>query len=80
MEVVFGVQGIDRSIKVDLPEDEVAALRKRLEEVFSEGATGQIVWITDGDGRVLGVPVDKLAYIELGADRAGRRVGFDAAD
>jgi hypothetical protein len=80
MEVVFGVQGIDRSIKVDLPEDEVKALRTRLEEIFSEGAAGQIVWITDGDGRVLGVPVDKLAYIELGAERAGRRVGFDAAE
>jgi hypothetical protein len=80
MEVVFGVQGIDRPIKVDLPEDKVTALRTQLEEIFSAGAAGQIVWITDGDGRVLGVPVDKLAFIELGAEKAGRRVGFDSED
>jgi hypothetical protein len=54
----------------------VEDLRKRLEKIFSEGAAGQILWITDSDGRTLGIPVDKLAYVELGAEKSGRPVGF----
>ena len=78
MEVVFGVQAIERGLRVELDDKEVTALRKRIEGIFEEGATGQILWVTDNNGRVLGIPVDKLAYIELGADKAERRVGFSA--
>jgi hypothetical protein len=78
MEVVFGVQGTDRGLRVELDEKEVEALRKQLEQMFTEGA-GQILWITDKNGRVLGIPVNKLGYVELGADKADRRVGFAAS-
>lgn len=78
MEVVFGVQAIERGLRVELDDKEVTALRKRIEGIFEEGATGQILWVTDNNGRVLGIPLDKLAYIELGADKAERRVGFSA--
>ena len=77
MDVVFGVEATERGLRVELGEKEVAALRKQIEGIFEEGATGQILWITDSNGRVLGIPVNKLVYIELGADK-GRRVGFSA--
>jgi hypothetical protein len=79
MEVVFGVASIERGLRVELEEKDVTALRKRLEEIFGEGATGQILWVNDKNGRVLGIPVDKLAYVELGAEKGDRRVGFSSA-
>lgn len=77
MEVVFGVQARDGSIRVQMSEDEVAELRKRLEETFKDDST-QIFWVTDKDGREIGIPTDKIAYVEFGADKAGRQVGFSS--
>ncbi|MGH9112678.1 MAG: DUF3107 family protein [Acidimicrobiales bacterium] len=34
------------------------------------------MWLTDRRGRQYGVPVDKVAYIEIGSTEAGRRIGF----
>jgi hypothetical protein len=79
MEVVLGVQSIERGLRVDLEEKDANALRKQIEEIFAKGTAGQILWITDRSGRVLGIPVDKLAYIELGAEKASRAVGFAAS-
>jgi hypothetical protein len=36
----------------------------------------QLVWLTDSKGRKVGVPVDKIAYVEIGSDDSGHRVGF----
>ena len=79
MEVVFGVQAIERGLRVELDEKDVTALRKQLEDIFAEGTIGQILWITDKTGRVVGIPVDKLVYVELGAEKASRAVGFAAS-
>jgi hypothetical protein len=79
MEIVFGVASIERGLRVELEEKDVAALRKQIEGIFSEGTTGQILWVTDKSGRVIGIPVDKLSYVELGAEKADRRVGFSSA-
>jgi hypothetical protein len=35
-----------------------------------------VLWLTDTKGRRVGVPTDKLAYVELGEDNAAKRVGF----
>jgi hypothetical protein len=37
-----------------------------------------VLWLTDKKGRRVGVPVAKVAYIEVGAPAADRRVGFGA--
>jgi hypothetical protein len=79
MDVVFGVQSSDRGIRVELDEKDAEELRTRVEEVFAGGAAGQIIWINDKSGRTIGFPADKLTYIELGAEKAGRRVGFAAS-
>lgn len=79
MEVVFGVQSSERGLRVELDDKDVDELRKRVEEIFAEGGPGQILWITDKNGRTLGIPIDKLTYVELGADKADRRVGFAAS-
>jgi len=35
-----------------------------------------LVWLTDSKGRRFGVPVDKIAYVEIGSDDASHKVGF----
>jgi hypothetical protein len=37
-----------------------------------------VLWLTDRKGRRVGVPVVKVAYVEVGAPAADRRVGFGA--
>lgn len=77
MEVVFGVQARDGAIRVQMSEEEVAELKKRLEATFQDDAS-QIFWVTDKDGREIGIPTDKIAYVEFGADKASRQVGFSS--
>lgn len=35
-----------------------------------------VLWLTDKDGRSVGVPTDRIAYVELGTADAKRRMGF----
>ncbi len=35
-----------------------------------------VLWLTDKRGRRVGVPAEKIAYIELGANDGDRRIGF----
>ena len=37
-----------------------------------------MLWFTDRRGRRVGVPTEKLAYVEIGATGGDRRVGFSA--
>jgi Protein of unknown function (DUF3107) len=34
------------------------------------------LWLTDSKGRKVGIPTDKLAYVEVAGDSADRKVGF----
>jgi hypothetical protein len=37
---------------------------------------GKILWLTDRKGRQVGVPVGKVAYVEVDPPIAARQVGF----
>lgn len=80
MEVIFGIQARDGSLRVQLPDDEIAALRKELEQALNGEGNKKIVWITDKDGREYGIPSDKIAFVELSSDKAIRQVGFGPSD
>ncbi len=41
-------------------------------------AENTMLWFTDRRGRRVGVPTQKLAYVEIGATGSDRRVGFSA--
>jgi hypothetical protein len=78
MEVIFGVQARDGSIRAQVPDDKVDDLRKQLEAAFSADGPN-IVWVTDKDGREVGIPSDKIAFVEFGTEKASRQVGFSSA-
>ena len=35
-----------------------------------------LVWLTDAKGRRVGVPTDKIAYVEIGSDDSAPKIGF----
>ncbi len=74
MEVIFGVQARDGALRVQLPDDAVAALKKDLEAAVA--GDGKLLWVTDKAGKEYGIPSDKIAFVEFGSEKAGRQVGF----
>ena len=73
MEVRIGVVHTPKELTLDIeggPEDAVKAIEKALKD----GAA--MVWFDDAKGRKVGVPADKLGYIEVDADEGTKRVGF----
>lgn len=74
MDVRIGVRNSPKELEVVLPEDtDSDAVREHVDAAFAAGGT---LWLTDRRGRQYGVPVDKVAYIEIGSTDAGRRIGF----
>jgi hypothetical protein len=76
VDVRIGVQNATRELEVLLADDtDSDKLRQHVDKALSSGGT---LWLTDRRGRRFGVPVDKLAYVEIGSSEAGRRIGFGA--
>lgn len=72
MEVKIGVQNVNRELVLDTDQegDEiVATVEKAL------AGEGGVLSLTDNKGRRVVVPLDKLAYVELGSPTIGQ-VGF----
>jgi hypothetical protein len=74
VDVRIGVKNSPKELEVILADDtDGEAVRAHIDSAFSDGGT---LWLTDRRGRQYGVPVDKVAYIEIGATDEGRRIGF----
>ena len=73
MEVRIGVvySAKELSVELDGKADEVVAA---VEDALKGGAP--VIWLTDKKGRRIGVPADKVAYIEVAEEDAAKRVGF----
>ncbi len=77
MEVRIGVVYSPKEIELDLGDvDDATKVADDITTTVAEGST--MLWLTDKRGRRVGVPTDKLAYVEIGTDAAGRHVGFSA--
>jgi hypothetical protein len=77
VDVRIGITHTPKELEVEMPDDVdgdkmVADIEKLLK-------TGDgVLWLTDRKGRRVGIPVVKVAYVEVGAPAADRRVGFGA--
>ena len=76
MEVRIGVVYTARELTVET-DDTVDGVTAAIEGAMSNGDS--MLWLTDTKGRRIGVPVDKIAYVEVAADAGGRKVGFGAS-
>jgi hypothetical protein len=72
MDVKIGVVYTAKELVVDTDQsvDDVVAA---VEAAVAQKTT--MLWLVDRRGRRVGVPADKLAYVEFGEDE-GRKVGF----
>lgn len=74
MDVRIGVSQIAKEIEVDLADgSDPAEIKATLDAALAGGTTW---WITDKKGRQIGVPAEKLAYVEIGSPDEARRIGF----
>jgi Protein of unknown function (DUF3107) len=74
MEIKIGVVYTPHELIIDT-DDDVATVTSTIEEAMTAET---ILWLTDTKGRRVGVPTDKIAYVEVGSDAGGRQVGFGA--
>ncbi|ALC21013.1 DUF3107 domain-containing protein [Streptomyces pristinaespiralis] len=74
MEVKIGVQHAPRELVLESGES-----AEEVERVVAEALAGksQLLSLTDEKGRRVLVPVDRLAYVDIG-ESTTRRVGFGA--
>ena len=80
MDVIFGIPARDGTIKIQLEDDQVPALKSQLDEAFAK-EHGTILWVTDKDGIEYGIPTEKIAFVEFSGDvKTARRVGFNSGD
>lgn len=75
MDVRIGVTYTGKELDIDLGDDAVAEDVQADVEAAVTG-DGHMLWLTDKRGRRLGVPTDKIAYVEIGSPDADRRIGF----
>ncbi|MDA8070297.1 MAG: DUF3107 domain-containing protein [Actinomycetota bacterium] len=77
MDVRIGIAQSVKELEVELPDDaERDAVIADIDAALGRG--DGVLWLTDRKGRRVGVPVGKLAYVEVGAPVTERRVGFGA--
>jgi hypothetical protein len=67
VDVRIGITHSPKEIEVEMPDD-----------ADGDKVGDGVLWLTDRKGRRVGVPVVKVAYVEVGAPASDRRVGFGA--
>lgn len=79
MDVRIGVTYSPKELDLELADDaDAEGLRSQVESALA-GGQDSVLWLTDRRGRQVGVPVGKIAYVEIGAPGADRRIGFAGA-
>lgn len=73
--VKVGVAETNRVIEIET--DDPQAFRTNIEEAFRQNLT--VVWFEDTKRRLVGVPLSRLAYIEIEQDGAAHQIGFARA-
>lgn len=77
MDVRIGITQTPKEIEVEMGDDvDRDTVVAEIEKLLTTG--DGVLWLTDRKGRRVGVPVVKVAYVEVGAPAADRRVGFGA--
>ena len=75
MDVRIGIVQSMKELDIELPEDaDREKVLAGIEAVLAQ--EGTILWLTDRKGRQVGVPVGKVAYVEVDPPSSDRQVGF----
>lgn len=73
MEIRIGVVDSPKEINLEIKEG-VEDLVKRIDEALMNGTS--VLWLQDEKDRRIGIPSNKVAYVEIDPESAPRSVGF----
>jgi hypothetical protein len=74
LEVKIGVIYSAKELSIELDGGKADEIVATIEDALKGGAP--VIWLIDKKGRRVGVPSDKVAYIEVAEEDAAKRVGF----
>ena len=75
VDLRIGVTYSAKELELEVPEGTTAEdLRKQVASALADD--DGVLWITDRRGRQVGIPVSKVAYVEIGSPHEERRIGF----
>ena len=76
MIIRIGVGEAGKEIQLEMAEDtELSALKLQIDNALE--ASTATLWLTDKDGREVGVPSSKITFIDIGS-QATPKIGFGA--
>ena len=74
MEIRIGVTYTPKEIALELADGATAdGVKADVDAALSGPST---LWFTDKKGRQVGVPAEKIAYVEIGSEDSTRPIGF----
>jgi hypothetical protein len=73
MELRIGVVHTPKELNLELDgtADEIVGT---IDKALADGTP--MVWVTDSKGRRVGIPTERIAYVEVDEDGGNKRVGF----
>ena len=76
MIIRIGVGEAGKEIQLEMSEDtELSVLKSQIDNAL-EASSGTL-WLTDKDGREVGVPASRITFIDIGSQSAPK-IGFGA--
>jgi hypothetical protein len=73
MEIRIGVVHTPKEIALEV-EGSADDVKKSIEKALADD--DGVLWLTDKQGRTIGVPSERVAYVEVEPDGAAKPVGF----
>lgn len=67
----------ESSLVIEIETEDPEAFRATIEEAFSQARS--VMWFEDTKRRLVGVPVPRLAYVEIEQEVGVRQIGFGRA-
>lgn len=76
MEVRIGVLHSPKELSLEI-DGSAEDVKRALDEALK--SDGAVLWLCDRKGRDVGVPADRVAYLEIETEHGAKRVGFGGA-
>jgi hypothetical protein len=73
MDVRIGVLHCPKELEVEV-EGDIDELEASVSSALADERA--VLWLTDVNGRRVGVPAERVAYVEIEIDGSDKRVGF----
>ncbi len=75
VDVRIGVLHTMKEIEVELPDGaDKAEIKAAVDAALADD--DKVLWLTDKSGREVGIPSERVAYVEFGRPDTERRIGF----